>query len=76
MKQIMEINNDVCMSSALTLLFPLLRFMRLLEKSLSTMRLALVAHVIFALYSTSLEYNTPFHKYWYSPSTNEQTSSG
>ena len=76
MKQIMEINNDVCMSSALTLLFPLLRFMRLLEKILITTWLALVSRVIFALYSTGLEYNTPFHKYWYSPLTNEQTSSG
>lgn len=67
----MEINNDVCLSSALTLLFPLHRFMRLLEKILITMWLALVARVIFALYSTGLEYNFPFHEYWYSPLTNE-----
>ena len=40
------------------------------------MWLALVARVIFVLYSTGLEYNTPFHEYWYSPLTNEQTSSG
>lgn len=58
MKQIMKISRDVCVSSALALLFSLPLFNVTTGKFLITPWLALVAHIIFALDNTGLEYNT------------------
>ena len=76
MKQIMKSNSDVCMSSALALLFSLPLFNVTTGKFKITPWLALVAHIIFALDDTGLEYNIPFHEYCYPPFTDEQTRSG
>lgn len=58
MKQIMKINSDVCMSSALALLFSLPMFNVTTGKFSITPWLALVAHLILVLDNTGLEYNT------------------